>query len=85
MTPLADIRSFPKALRDVLETQFGIASAEAFFEHSIRNSAGISKAIGVPADELVRLQSLAEGHLSPAFLSRCRQPVKKHARGVIVD
>ena len=28
---------------------------------------------------------LVEGHLSPAFVARCRQPVKKHARGVIVD
>ena len=85
MTPLADIRSFPKRHRNILETQFGIASAEAFFEHSVRNYVGISKALHVPADEIERLQSLVEGHLSPAFVARCRQPVKKHARGVIVD
>ena len=84
MTPLAEIHSFPKHHREVLETQFGIASAEAFFEHSVRNAAGISKALRVPADEIERLQSLVEGHLSPDFVARCRQPVKKHARGVIV-
>ena len=84
MTLLADIRSFPKPLRDVLETQFGIASAEAFFEHSVRNAAGISTALKVPADELQQLTSLVEGHLSPSFVTRCRQPVKQHARGVIV-
>jgi hypothetical protein len=85
MTLLAEIRSFPKPMRDVLETQFGIASAEAFFEHSVRNAAGIGKALNVPADELEQLKTLVEGHLSPAFVARCRQPVKKHARGVIVE
>jgi len=85
MKPLTEIRSFPKALRDVLETQFGITSAEAFFEHSVRNAAGIGKALKVPANELEQLKSLVEGHLSPTFVARCRQPVKKHARGVIVE
>ena len=85
MKPLTEIRSFPKALRDVLETQYGITSAEAFFEHSVRNAVGIGKTLKVPVDELEQLQSLVEGHLSPAFVARCRQPVKKHARGVIVE
>lgn len=85
MTLLADISSFPKPLCNILETQFGIASAEAFFEHTIRNATGIGKALRVPADEVERLQTLVEGHLSPTFVGRCRQPVKKHARGVIVD
>ena len=85
MKPLREIRSFPDPLRDILETQFGITSAEAFFEHAVRNAAGISQALTVPVAELEQLKGLVEGHLSPAFVARCRQPVKKHARGVIVD
>ena len=85
MKPLHEIRSFPKALRDILETQFGISSAEAFFEHAVRNSAGIRQALKVPNTELDQLRELVEGHLSAAFVARCRQPVKKHARGVIVE
>lgn len=85
MTLLGDIRTFPKPLGDVLDTQFGIASAEAFFEHSVRNAVGIGKALHVRAEELDQFQSLVEGHLSPAFVNRCRQPVTKDARGVIVE
>ena len=85
MKPLGEIHSFPKPLRDILETQFGITSAEAFFEHAVRNATGISQALQVPVDDLDPLKKLVEGHLSPAFVARCRQPVKKHSRGVIVD
>ena len=85
MTLLAEIPSFPKSLRKILETRFGITSAEAFFEHSERNASGIGTALQVPAEEVERLRSLVEAHLPPAFIARCRQPVKKHARGVIVE
>ena len=44
MKQLREIRSFPEPLCDILETQFGITSAEAFYEHSVRNAAGIRKA-----------------------------------------
>ena len=85
MTLLQDIRAFPQAVQELLQTKFGINSAEAFFEHATRNSAGMQTAISVPAKELQRLSQLVEGHLPPDFVKRCRQPVKKHARGVIVD
>ncbi len=85
MKQLREIRSFPEPLCDILETQFGITSAEAFFEHSVRNAAGISKALKIPPAELEPLTELVESHLTPAFVARCRQPLKKRSRGVIVD
>ncbi len=85
MKSLREIRSITTELRDLLETQFGITSAEALFEHVVRNSAGIRRALKLSPAELEQLQTLVEGHLSPAFVARCRQPLKKHARGVIVD
>ena len=84
MKPLAEIRAFPAALRDVLETEFGITSAEAFFDHAVRNAAGLRKALKVPAAEMEQLKGLVAGHLTPAFVARCQQPAKKHSRGVIV-
>ena len=85
MKPLQEIKSFPAAQREVLEQQFGIASAEAFFEHATRNSAGVQAALGLTPPQLETLVKLVEGFLSPVFVQRCRQPVAKHSRGVIVD
>ncbi len=85
MKSLSEIHSIPSELRDILETQFGITSAEALFEHAIRNPVGICRALKVSQAELEQLQTTLEGHLSTAFVARCRQPIKKHARGVIVD
>ena len=85
MKPLQDIKSFPAAQREVLEQQFGIASAEAFFEHATRNAQGVQTALGLTAPQLAALLQLVEGYLAPEFVNRCRQPVPRHARGVIVD
>ena len=85
MTLLQDLRAFPKPLQELLQTKFGISSAEAFFEHVTRNPAGMQTALSVTAEELQRLSQLVEGHLPPDFVKRCRLPPKKHARGVIVD
>ncbi len=85
MKSLHDINSFPEAHRDVLERQFGIASAEAFFEHATRNAPGMQTALQLTPAELDKLRRLVEGHLSPEFVKRCQDPVGKHRRGVIVD
>lgn len=84
MTPLSEIRLFPVAVRDTLETEFGINSAEAFFEHSVRNPAGLAAALKLAEGGLDPLTKLVEGHLPLAFVTRCRQPSKTHKRGVIV-
>jgi len=85
MKSLSEIRSFPEPLRDTLETQFGIVSAEAFYEHAVRNSEGIAKALNVSPPELKQLKETVEGYLTPAFVAQCGKPVTKHKRGVIVE
>jgi len=85
MKPLEEIKSFPIPLRELLEQKFGIRSAEAFFEHATRNGEGIRKVLKLTTEQLDPLLRQVEGHLAPAFVNRCRQPVTKHGRGVIVD
>lgn len=69
----------------MLQQQFGITSAEAFFEHGTRNAAGVRQALRIAPEQLAALLRLVEGYLSPEFVKRCQQPVAKHSRGVIVD
>ncbi|MSR59037.1 MAG: hypothetical protein EXS05_15570 [Planctomycetaceae bacterium] len=85
MKSLQEIKSFPKAQRDALEKQFGISSAEAFFEHATRSADGVQTALGLTPAQLAALRDSVEGYLSPEFVKGCRKPVKKHARGVIVN
>lgn len=85
MKPLREIKSFPASHQEMLERQFGIASAEAFFEHATRNAKGMQTALELTPSQLDTLLRLIEGYLAPEFVKRCRQPVVKHGRGVIVD
>lgn len=85
MKSLQEIKSFPASHREVLEGQFGIVSAEAFFEHGTRNAQGVQTALKITPAQLAALMKLVEGYLTPEFVKRCRKPVVKHGRGVIVD
>ena len=85
MKLLHEIKSFPASERDVLQKQFGITSAEAFFEHGTRNAQGVQKALKMTAAQLATLMKLVEGYLTPECVKSCSQPVNKHGRGVIVD
>ncbi len=85
MTLLTDIPTFPQSLSEMLQSQFGITSAEAFYDHTVKNPAGMSSATKVTKAELNRLAGTIEGYLAPAFVASCRRPVQKHGRGVIVD
>ena len=85
MKSLQEIKSFPVQTRELLERQFGITSAEAFFEHGTRNAQGVQTALKKTPAQLAALMELIEGYLSPEFVNRCRKPVAKHSRGVIVD
>ncbi len=84
MKSLQEISSFPASHRKVLEGQFGITSAEAFFEHGTRNAQGVQTALKISPETLATLMKLVEGHLAPEFVKKCRQPLVKHGRGVIV-
>ena len=84
MKALEEIAAFPQPLRDVLETDFGIHSAEAFFEHATKNAAGMGKALKLTPAELEQHVRLVASYLPVEFIERCHKPVKPHARGVIV-
>ena len=85
MKPLDEITTFPEPLRDILETSFGISSAEAFFDHATKNAAGMRQALKITPTELEQHVRLVESFLPADFIERCRQPAAKHSRGVIVD
>ena len=82
MTALEDIQSFPEKPRDVLERQFGISSAEAFFEQATRNPDGVREALRLTAGELDSLRHTVEAYLAPDFIRQCQRPVKNRPRGV---
>lgn len=84
MRPLREIPEFPAAIRETLEKQFGIVSAEAFYEHATRNAKGVLAALAIDAAQLAALRQLAEGFLSADFIKACSQPPHKHAHGVVV-
>jgi hypothetical protein len=85
MKPLNEIKNFPVQYREMLASQFGVNSAEAFFEHATRNSQGVQSALKISPAQLTELLKLIEGYLSPKFVKNCQKPVTKHSRGVIVD
>lgn len=85
MLSLADVPAFPDDLRQLLERQYGIASAEAFFEFSVRNPSGLIAAMGITSERLVELTQLVEGRLPASFLKACRQPPVRRFRGARLD
>jgi hypothetical protein len=85
MQQLKGIPAFPTAQRSLLEQTYGITSAEAFFDHAVHDAPGVARALRVSQTELDRLVALAEEYLTTEFVRRCRRPVTKHPRGVIVD
>jgi hypothetical protein len=85
MKPLIEIKNFPVEHQEVLASQFGVNSAEAFFEHTTRNSKGVQTALKISATQLAELVKIVEGYLTPKFVKNCKKPVTKHSRGVIVD
>lgn len=85
MKSLIEIKNFPLEHQEVLASQFGVNTAEAFFEHATRNAKGVQTALKVSAIQLAELVKIVEGYLTPKFVMNCKKPVTKHSRGVIVD
>ena len=85
MKPLNEIKNFPSQHQEMLARQFGVMSAEAFFEHATRNAQGVQTALKISTSQLTELVKIVEGYLSPKFVKNCLKPVTKHSRGVIVD
>lgn len=85
MKLLHEISQFPAAQRELLAKKYGITIAEAFFEHAVHNAAGVQKSLKSTTEQFDSLVRQIEGYLTPDFIKRCRQPVKKRSRGVITD
>jgi len=80
-----EISPFPAAQRELLERKYGITSAEAFFEHAVHNAVDVQKSLEITTEQFDSVVRQIEGYLTPDFIKRGRQPVKKRSRGVITD
>ena len=85
MLSLADVPAFPDDLRQLLEGQYGISSAEAFFEFSMRNPAGLKAAMGISPERIAELTALVAGRLPASFLKACQRPPVRRPRGARLD
>ena len=84
MKLLEEIPAFPDPARRTLLHEYGIDSAEAFFENAIHDPGGLAMALHTDRAEVDRLVRLVEGYLPASYLERCRNPVRR-PRGLIVD
>jgi hypothetical protein len=85
MSSLSQIADFPRVHRDRLSRRFGVRTAEAFFEHAVRNPEGVAQGLEISVAELQKLRDLIEPHLDRKFVRQCHQTPPKHPRGVIVE
>jgi hypothetical protein len=81
---LEEIPTFPGPARRILESEFGIDSAEAFYANATHNTDGM--AVGLRSDraEVDRLIKIVEGYLPADYAERCRNPIER-PRGLVVD
>jgi hypothetical protein len=81
---LDEIPTFPAESAQLLETRYGIATAEAFYEHALHEPRGLRTALGLRKDaDLDKLVKLVEGHLAPSFVRAAQSPAVHHPRGAL--
>jgi hypothetical protein len=81
---LDDIPTFPAESARLLVSRYGIATAEAFYEHALHEPQGLIAALGLKKKtDLDRLIKLVEGHLAPSFVQAARAPIVRHPRGAL--
>jgi hypothetical protein len=85
MKLLEEIPLFPRRVRETLETQYGIQSAEAFYDLSVHNPDGLRRALGVSNEEFDGLVKTVRGYLSPERIALSHQPLVKRPRGLGTD
>src|SRR5262249_62243917 len=75
---------FPPESARPLDRRSAIATAEAFYEHAIREPQGLRRALGLEKKgDLQKLITLVEGHLPPSFVRAAQDPVVRHPRGAL--
>ncbi len=68
MKYLDEIPTFPAESAQLLESRYGIATAEAFYEHALHEPVGLRTALGLKKKtDLDKLIKLVEGHLVPSL------------------
>jgi hypothetical protein len=81
---LDEIPTFPTESARLLESRYGIATAEAFYEHAIHEPLGLRTALGLKKKaDLDKLITLVEGHLTPSFVRAAQAPTVQHPRGAL--
>jgi hypothetical protein len=81
---LDDIPTFPAESAQLLESRYGIATAEAFYEHALQEPLGLRTALGLKKEaDLDKLIKLVEGHLAPSFVRAAQAPAVRHPRGAL--
>jgi hypothetical protein len=81
---LEEIPTFPSESARLLESRYGIATAEAFYEHAIHEPQGLRRALGLDKKaDLEKLVKLVEGHLSSSFVRAAKTPAIRHPRGAL--
>jgi hypothetical protein len=84
MKYLDEIPTFPPESARLLESRYGIATAEAFYEHALHEPKGLLTTLGLKeAKDLDRLVKLVEGHLPLSFVSVARGEAVHHPRGAL--
>jgi hypothetical protein len=84
MKYLDEIPAFPTESARLLENRYGIATAEAFYEHAMHEPQGLAAALGLKKrTDLDDLIKVVEGHLPTSFVGAAKRPVVRHARGAL--
>jgi hypothetical protein len=81
---LEEIPTFPAESAQLLESRYGIATAEAFYEHALHEPQGLRTALGLKEKaDLDKLIKLVEGHLPRSFVRTAQAPAVHHPRGAL--
>jgi hypothetical protein len=81
---LEEIPTFPTESAQLLESRYGIATAEAFYEHAIHEPQGLRRALGLEKKaDLEKLIKLVEGHLPSSFVRAAKTLAVRHPRGAL--
>jgi hypothetical protein len=81
---LEEIPTFPAESAQLLESRYGIATAESFYEHALHEPRGLRTALGLKKKaDLDKLIKLVEGHLAPTFVRAAQAPAVVHPRGAL--
>jgi hypothetical protein len=84
VTYLEEIPTFPVESAQRLESRYGIATAESFYEHALHEPHGLRTALGLKKKaDLEKLIKLVEGHLAPSFVRAAHAPAVEHPRGAL--